>query len=73
MRIILQVFGRLLQDFFIVEPAFCEREKNHKFDSFKSHKNLFFNEVEFYYVRFLHCIKSVCISVGLNMGNCRPE
>ena len=34
---------------FIVEPAFYEHDKNHKFDHFKTHKNLFFNEV-------LHCI-----------------
>ena len=33
---------------FIVEPAFCERDKNHKFDNFKIHKNLFFNEVLHY-------------------------
>ena len=35
--------------FFIVEPAFYERDKNHKFDSFKIHKNLFFNEDVFYF------------------------
>ena len=22
--------------FFIIEPAFCERDKNHKFDNFKT-------------------------------------
>ena len=41
---------------FIVEPTFCERYKNHKFDNFKTHKNLFFDEV-------LHCIKSACVSM----------
>ena len=36
--------------FFIVEAAFCERDKNHKFDNFKAHKNLLFNEVAFYFI-----------------------
>ena len=36
--------------FFIVEVAFCERDKNHKFDNFKAHKNLLFNEVVFYFI-----------------------
>ena len=49
--------------FFIVEPAFRERDKNHKFDNFKTQKNLFFNEVPFYFVWLLHCIKSVRISL----------
>ena len=31
--------------FFIIELAFCERDKNHKFDNFKTPKNHFFNEV----------------------------
>ena len=35
--------------FFIIEPAFCEHDKNHKFDNSKTHKNLFFNEVAFYF------------------------
>ena len=34
--------------FFIIEPAFYERDKNHKFENFKTHKNLFFNEITFY-------------------------
>ena len=33
--------------FYIIEPAFCEHDKNHKFDSFKTRKNLFFNESRF--------------------------
>ena len=41
---------------FIAEPAFCEHDKNHKFDNFKTHKNIFFNEV-------FRCIKSVCASM----------
>ena len=54
--------------FFLIEPAFCERDKNHKLDNFKTipcwtHKNLFFNEVAFYFIWLLHCIKSVCISL----------
>ena len=49
--------------FFVVEPAFCERDKNHKFDNFKAHKNLLFNEVVFYFIWLLHCIKSVWISL----------
>ena len=49
--------------FFIVEPGSCERQKNHKFDNFKTHKNLFLNEVAFYFIWLLHCIKSVCISL----------
>ena len=36
--------------FFTIEPAFCEGDKNHKFDNFKTHKNLFFNEVAFYFI-----------------------
>ena len=48
--------------FFIAELAFCECDKNHKFDNFKTHKNLFFNEVVFYFIRLLHYIKSVRIS-----------
>ena len=40
--------------FFIVEPAFYERDKNHKFEKFKiipclTHNNLFYNEVAFYF------------------------
>ena len=31
--------------FFIIEPAFYKRDKNHKFDNFKT--ILFFNEVAF--------------------------
>ena len=48
--------------FFIIEPAFCECDKNHEFDNFKTNKNLFFNEVAFHFI-WLHCIKSVCISL----------
>ena len=36
--------------FFIIEPTFCEHDKNHKFGYFKTHKNLFFNEVAFYFI-----------------------
>ena len=39
--------------FFIIEPAFSERDKNHKFDNFKTPvklKNLFFGEVAFYFI-----------------------
>ena len=36
--------------FLITEPAFCEHDKNHKFDNSESHKNLFFNEVAFYFI-----------------------
>ena len=49
---------------FSVEPAFCERDKNHKFDSFKTDKSQFFNEVAFYFVWLLHCIRSVRLSLN---------
>ena len=49
--------------FFIIEPAFCEHDKNHKFDNSKTQKNLFFNEVAFYFIWLLHCIKIVCKSL----------
>ena len=49
--------------FFMIEPAFCERDKNHKFDNFETHKNLFFNEAAFYFIWLLYCIKIVCISL----------
>ena len=62
-QIILQIFGRLLLDFLLSNRSFCERDKNHKFGDFKSHKSLFFNEVTFYFIWSLHCIKSVRISL----------
>ena len=36
--------------FFIIELAFNEHDKNHKFGNSKTHKNLFFNEVTFYFI-----------------------
>ena len=45
---------------FIVEPAFCERDKNHKLDNFKTHKNLFFRYCTVYKVPASLCIQSEC-------------
>ena len=36
--------------FFIIEPTFCEHDKNNKFNNFKTHNNLFFNKVAFYFI-----------------------
>ena len=47
--------------FFIIEWGFDEHDKDHKFGNSKTHKNLFFNEVTFYFIWLLHCIKSACI------------
>ena len=46
--------------FFIIELAFCKRNKT---ASCWTHKSPFFNEVAFYFVWLLHCIKSVNISL----------
>ena len=48
---------------FIVEPDFCERDKNHKFHTFRTYKNLFFNKVAFCFIWLLHCVKRVRISL----------
>ena len=56
-RLLLRLFANYSSNFwmaafrfFIIEPAFYERDKNHKFENFKTHKNLFFNETAFYFV-----------------------
>ena len=48
-RLLLRLFANYSTDFwltasrfFIIELAFCERDKDHKFENFKTHKNLFF-------------------------------
>ena len=54
---------------FIIELAVCGRDKNHKFDDFKTHKNLFLNEVAFYFIWLLHCIKvSASLSIQTECG-----
>ena len=56
-RLLLRVFANYsthfwttASRFFIIEPAFCECDKNHEFDNFKTNKNLFFNEVAFHFI-----------------------
>ena len=71
LRIVLHIFGRLLLVFLLLNRRFCERDKSYKFDNFKTHKNLFFNEVEFYLIIALH-EKCLHLSVfSLNAGKCR--
>ena len=43
-------FWTIASRFFIIEPAFYEHDKNHKFDNSKTYKNLFFNGVAFYFI-----------------------
>ena len=31
-----QIFGWMLLNLLIIEPAFCERDKDHKFDNFET-------------------------------------
>ena len=46
---------------FIVEPAFCEHDKNHKLDSFKTHKISFLTKYcNAYKVPASLCIQPEC-------------
>ena len=64
---------------FTIETTFCECDKNHEFGNFKTmpcstHKNLFFNEVAFYFVIIGLHKKCPHLSVfSLNVGECGPE
>ena len=61
-RIILQIFGWLLLDFLLLNQLIVKVIKIINLTILKLN-NLFLNEVKFYFVWLLHCIKIVCISL----------